>query len=312
MSPTQRSPARTPDTTMFTVLHRAMRRDAARLAAAVATPGDGRQLASLSRWYRGYRSALTEHHRIEDQVFFPVLAERVPSFAAHGPRLGAEHDLLEDALDVVQMALAALGGEPPPGRAGPDAGTDASANAGGRASSPARDRAPSGGRGRRPARDPGHDPVRKWAVAATRELSDLLDRHLSFEDADVVPLYVRHFGADEYAEVERRALKLASTANLPFTVPWALTAATEAERSRLLGDAPLAFRLLWWASRRRYGRLADRALAPAGPGPGGHDTRGTGDARGTAAPGVTGGVATPGGPGTAHDPRSPHDIQEVA
>lgn len=202
---------------MFTVLHRAMRHDAGRLAAAVACPGDRRRAAALSRWYRGYRAELTDHHRIEDEVFFPVLAARVPSFAAHRPRIDAEHHMLEDAIDAVGAALDGLAGD--------------------------RDR----------------------AVAATRELSDLLDRHLGFEDADVVPLYVRHFGADEYAEVNERALKLVSKVNLLFAVPWAMEAATEAERARVLGEVPLAFRLLWYASRRRHARLAERALGGAVP-----------------------------------------------
>jgi hemerythrin-like domain-containing protein len=227
MTPTQRAPARTPDITLFTVLHRAMRRDAGRLAdaVAVAAPGDGHRLAALSRWYRSYRSELADHHRVEDELFFPVLADRVPSFTAHMPRVEAEHHMLEDALGGVQAALDALA-----------AGTG----------------------------------PRSDAVAATRELRDLLDSHLGFEDADVVPLYVRHFSADEYAEVGERALKMVSKANLVFAIPWAMSAATDAERSHMLGEVPLAFRLLWYASRRRYARLDDRALgriSPAAPAP---------------------------------------------
>lgn len=226
----QRAPARQqrpPDLTVFTVLHRAMRSDAARLARAVATLGpaggtdERSRLTALSRWYRGYRAELAEHHLVEDELFFPVLAERVPSFAAHAERIERDHHLLDRALDDVGAALAGLAAlDRPP------AGTEAHAD----------------------------------AVAATRELHRLLENHLGFEDADVLPLYVRHFGAEEYAELSERAMKRVSKPTLVFTIPWAMAAATDDERARMLDEAPLAFRLLWYASRRRYHRLAGRAL----------------------------------------------------
>lgn len=208
--------------TTFTVLHRAMRLDARRLADAVETLDDGgRRAAALSRWYRGLRTELIAHHSVEDELFFPVLAERVPSFAAHGERIEADHHQLDVTLGDVATALDALAAVD-----GPLAGTEARAR----------------------------------AQASTRELSQLLDRHLGFEDADVLPLYLRHFTPDEYGEINERAMEMASKASLVFTIPWAMEAATADERARMLGEAPLAFRLLWYASRGRYARLSRRAL----------------------------------------------------
>jgi hypothetical protein len=46
-------------------------------------------------------------------------------------------------------------------------------------------------------------------------------------------------------------------------VPWIVGAATPAERSRILDSAPLALKLVWYASRRRHARLSARALGPA-------------------------------------------------
>lgn len=221
--PIERAPTRPPDLTMFTVVHRAMRRDGARLAAATAGlgVGDTARAEALRRWYAGYHGELDGHHTLEDHLWFPVLAERVPTFAEHTDRIEREHHLLDDALRGVAVALDRL--------------VDSEASAGARAAA--------------------HD--------ATCELSDLLDLHLGFEDADVLPLYLRHFTEDEYAEVELRARKLLELRRLPFGVPWVMGATTPAERTRLLDRAPLALKLVWYASRRRHARLSARALGPA-------------------------------------------------
>ncbi|MGH2392158.1 MAG: hypothetical protein ACRDGH_01490, partial [Candidatus Limnocylindria bacterium] len=86
--------------------------------------------------------------------------------------------------------------------------------------------------------DEASDPARRAPHDAACELSTLLDVHLGFEDADVLPLYLRHFTEDEYAEVEGRARRLLEVRRLPFTVPWLLGATTPAERERILGRAP--------------------------------------------------------------------------
>jgi Hemerythrin HHE cation binding domain len=223
VSPRRGAPPHPPDLTVFTLVHRAMRRDAGRLARAVSGLGDGEsaRARALRRWYGDFHAELTGHHRIEDELWFPVLAERVPTYAEHTDRIDHEHHLLEDAL------------------AGADAALDRLAAEGGTASA------------RGPARD------------ATCELSELVDAHLGFEDADIVPLFLRHFTEDEFVEVERRTRRMLEARRLPFAVPWIMDAATPPERSRVLGRAPVALKLVWYASRRRHARRSARALGPA-------------------------------------------------
>src|SRR5262245_28120283 len=88
-SPRRGGPHHPPDLTMFTLVHRAMRRDADRLARAVTGLGDGdaARARALRRWYGGYRAELTGHHRIEDELWFPLLAERVPTYGEHTDRI---------------------------------------------------------------------------------------------------------------------------------------------------------------------------------------------------------------------------------
>jgi Hemerythrin HHE cation binding domain len=221
--PTDRAPNRPPDLTTFRVVHRALRRDGSRLASAAAGlgAGDTARARALRRWYGGYRDELAGHHALEDHLWFPVLAERVPTFVEHTDRIEREHHLLDDAVTGVGSALDRL--------------VDEGASDGARAA----------------ARD------------ATCELSGLLDLHLGFEDADVLPLYLRHFTEDEYSEVEREARRMLDARRLPFTVPWLMAAAAPAERTRILARAPLALELVWYASRRRHARLSTRALGPA-------------------------------------------------
>ena len=224
--PNSRAPNPPPDLIAFTVAHRALRTDGARLATATAGlgAGDTARARALRRWYRGFEADLTGHHSMEDYLWFPVLAERVPTFAQHAERIDREHHLIDDAVAGARAALAHL------------------------------------------VDDEASDPARRTAHDAARELSSLLDVHLGFEDTDVLPLYLRHFTDDEYAEVERRAGRFLEVRHLPFTVPQLLGAATPAERQRILGRAPLAMKLVWYASRRRHARLSARALGPAAQG----------------------------------------------
>ncbi|HET6952138.1 MAG TPA: hemerythrin domain-containing protein [Acidimicrobiales bacterium] len=222
MATTPRAPDRPPELTAFTVVHRALRRDAARLAAAAAglQGGDARRARALRTWYGEYRAQLAAHHSLEDELWFPALAEHVPTFDRHAGRLAREHAALDDASDRLTAALDRL----------------AATGAGPEAVGPARD--------------------------AAGELSALLDGHLRFEDGDILPLYLRHFTRDEYAEIERRSRKRLDLRRTPFAVPWILGAATPDERARLLATAPRAFTLLWFATRHRQARLSARALGP--------------------------------------------------
>ena len=216
-----------PDLTTYLILHRGMRTDAARLAAAVAAvrePERAQRAAALSRWYAGYRHELHEHHTVEDEIFFPALVERLPVFDSQLDRIEAEHSRLEELLQRTDAMLAGLG-----------------------------------------------DPEVDWPRAAAdatdtaAELSALMRMHLDFEDADVVPLFARRFGLEEYEDLEERARKGASLSVLKFTLPWIMEAATPAEQQGLLGSAPLAFKLLWLTTRRRYARMAKEAFGPALP-----------------------------------------------
>lgn len=212
-----------PDLTLYRVVHRGMQGDAARLAHAVATlePGDHRRVAAFGRWYRGYVGELHDHHEIEDDIIFPVVAHKVPSFTDATARIDREHALLAELLDRTDAALTALADGDSWGRAAVEANT------------------------------------------STAALRDLLDRHLGFEDDEILPLIEQVFTSAEYAELEEQAGGKATPRQLLFTIPWAIDWATDAEREHAFATTPTVFKLLWRARRGSYARLTDRVFADA-------------------------------------------------
>jgi hypothetical protein len=83
---------------------------------------------------------------------------------------------------------------------------------------------------------------------------------LDHEDADVLPLFVRHMSKLEYDEIGERALKRSRPKDLLFSVPWIISQAQGEERNRVYREAALTMKILWLATRGRYARLAARAL----------------------------------------------------
>lgn len=101
-----------------------------------------------------------------------------------------------------------------------------------------------------------------------RALADHMDDHLGFEDADILPLFERHFTYAEYKELDERAAKhLGISSQAAFTIPFIAASVSPAERDHLLGEAPMPFRVLYRLTRGRHTRLQARAFGPGASGP---------------------------------------------
>lgn len=212
----------TPDLSFYFAIHRTMRSDVARAAAAVATATEADRsgrLVPLARWTAGFTHELVEHHFVEDRFFFPELRRRVPSAAAVLDDLDAEHHVLDDLLDRWPAAVAALADR----------------------------RTPFG---------PAHDE----AVTVTQGLADVLGPHLDREDADVLPLFWRHMDGVEYAALQQEAIDGGKRRGLGFVVPWTVSCVEGAEREALLAQAPLPMRVLLRLTEGRHRRLVEAAF----------------------------------------------------
>lgn len=214
-----------PDLTLYKIIHRGMRADTARLAAAVAALSEAdrpRRMPKLVEWYAGFFHDFELHHSTEDELFFPALAERVPEFGDRLARLDAEHHTLEAALVTVGDAVRTL--------ADPEVGWSS---------------------------------VHGDALDALRAADAELTIHLDHEDEHVLPLFVTHMSKLDYDEISERALKRQPLSQVTFAVPWVMSNATDAERRRVLDQAPLPLKMVWYLYRGRYARLAKKALGDA-------------------------------------------------
>ena len=216
------TPTPAPDLTVYHVVHRGMRNDAQRLARAVTTIDPGEHRRADAT-VRWYQGYLGELHDHH------VIEDEV-FFPALVEKVPVVADLVprvdrEHALldELLERTDAAL-------RALADGGTRWTA-------------------------------VKAEAEASTRALAELIRTHLAFEDDDIVPLFTRHFTAEEYEELEKGALGNPNLRQLLFTIPWVISAATDEERDRAFATTPFVFKLMWSIRRRPYRRLADTVFA---------------------------------------------------
>ncbi len=103
-------------------------------------------------------------------------------------------------------------------------------------------------------------PTRAEAAELAAELRDHLQTHLEVEDQDVLPLFARHFTADEYVELEQQAVKHGSLRSMLFTCPWLVASCDARTRDEIFANVPGALKVLWKLTRRGYARRTSYAL----------------------------------------------------
>jgi hemerythrin-like domain-containing protein len=210
-----------PDLRSYRQLHQALRTSLDRLVVTLTMKADADQFRAdaMLRWFNGFSGELRAHHQVEDSVFFPALAARVPAYAQCSATLDDDHHQIDEAIAGLREALQRMAN---------------SAQA-----SPAN---------------------RNRAMASAVELRDLTSAHLDFEDADVLPMFERHFTVAEYAVLDQKALKSVTIRQALFTVPWWMATAEPDAAAETLRTAPLPLKIIYRLTRRRYSRLAFAAL----------------------------------------------------
>ena len=214
----------TPDLTMYRLVHRSIRQSTARLTAAVS------DVVEADRQDRG-RQLVRWYHGFENELLTHHTVEDDVFFPALFQRVPALRGYLErideehhHLDDLIVASRTAIGGLVDPSV-------------------------------------PFTDAVAR-AVERAAELESFMDRHLDFEDAEILPLFTRHMDAAEYEELEAQALSNPKLGELRFTVPWMMANATPDERRQLLDSAGFMMKALWVATRRGHDRLTKAALGP--------------------------------------------------
>lgn len=90
---------------------------------------------------------------------------------------------------------------------------------------------------------------------ALAELRDLLDEHITEEEALVFPVIRQYVPAEDFAECEKKFREGTSFAQLKFVLPFIVSYATEEETAHLLKEAGVVMRVLLALFRPGYRRL---------------------------------------------------------
>jgi hypothetical protein len=207
-----------PDLTTYHAIHAALRHGAHLLAAGVADldTADARRRKAYRAYWQGYSGEVLAHHTVEDDFFFPALAERVPATREYMARLAADHADLDELMAESTLAI---------------------------------DRICTG------------DAASSVAVEYLRNLASHMDGHLDFEDEEILPLFERHFSAEEYAALDDKAVKsLGIGKQAAFTVPFVAASVTPDVRDEIIAGAPVPFRVLYRLTRGRHARLTTTAF----------------------------------------------------
>jgi hemerythrin-like domain-containing protein len=84
-------------------------------------------------------------------------------------------------------------------------------------------------------------------------LRDLLARHLDVEDEQILPLFDRHYSAEDFEALTQRAAKQLPKRGLSFSLPWNVSTLPADTAAEMLRTAPMPLRVLHRLTRPRLG-----------------------------------------------------------
>ncbi len=213
------APAGPADMTMMYVLHHAFRRDLHDFRAVAARIGDNDQIGwrrVRERWTL-FTAELHAHHTKEDEILWPLLAERargaddVESLRVLA-EMEAEHDVLDPLLTSCDAGFSALVQHP-----------DAD--------------------------------VLEDLLADLAELQEVLDSHLGHEESAAVPILQRYVPGDEWDVIEREKFRgRPSLGHARRFLPWIFKGLDENAAARVGAIGGPGMRLLLASSRRGFAR----------------------------------------------------------
>jgi hemerythrin-like domain-containing protein len=182
-------------------MHKAMRADSRRLIRAVdALPaGDTQQAEALGRAFAAIVGLIHDHHWTEDDVMYPFLLERVPTFESDAIRLEDDHVELDAAMARINARFRLLAHQVS-SRLWQDTR--------------------------------GH--LLEEAATFDRVLVDHLDR----EEAVVVPPFESLLSEADQHTLQKEEAKLSTYRHMRLAVPWVLANATPEEEANLRATAP--------------------------------------------------------------------------
>ncbi|MGF7237823.1 MAG: hemerythrin domain-containing protein [Frankia sp.] len=211
-----------PDVERYRIAHRAMELEADEIAAlanrlARSAPYSTRQARGLRRGIRILLDDLHRHHRAEDDVGWPILVAALPDTPP-----GAEPDPVQPDPAEPVRSLVTLAHEHEQLHLVMTAVREAAGKL---------------------VTQPDNQAVRRSLADATRQLADLLGRHIADEEALIFPLISAYVSVADFTRWEKAADQGIPLRDLPLLLPSTLRVVDPADRARITRQAPLTFRL---------------------------------------------------------------------
>jgi hemerythrin-like domain-containing protein len=182
-------------------MHKAMRADSQRLIRAVDTlpAGDTQQAAALGRAFAAIVGLIHDHHWTEDDVMYPFLLARVPTFESDALKLENDHVELDAAMARINARFRLLGHQ-------------LSARL--------------------------WQDTRGHLLDETALFDRVLVDHLDREEAVVVPPLDSMLSEADQHTLSKEEAKLSTYRHMRMAVPWVLANATPEEEAGLRATAP--------------------------------------------------------------------------
>ncbi len=182
-------------------MHRAMRAEGERVIRTVeALPsGDTSRADGLGRAFGAVVSLIHEHHWTEDDVMYPFLLRRVPSFEVDAIRLEDDHVELDAAMARVNARFRLLAHQLNPAL--------------------------------------WHD-TRSHLVDEARTFNEVLVGHLDREESVVVPALESTLSEADHSALRKEESRLATYRHMRMAIPWVLANSSPEEQAELRNTAP--------------------------------------------------------------------------
>lgn len=182
-------------------MHRAMRAEGQRLIRTVAAlaSGDTERAQAVGRAFGAVVGLIHDHHWTEDDVMYPFLLRRVPSFEADAIRLEDDHVELDAAMARVNARFRLLAHQLNPAL---------------------------------------WNDTRSHLVDEARTFNEVLVGHLDREESAVVPALESSLSDADRAALQKEESKLTTYRHMKMAVPWVLANSSPEQEAELRRTAP--------------------------------------------------------------------------
>lgn len=193
----------------FINIHTALRNDLKKLDAAVQRKGHMSNLEAtrLKNWFDFYWEHLEDHHKGEDNHFYPLIAKYDPSFLPSMDQLTAEHHELTDLAGKIKATFSRLPLLP--------AGSE-------------------------------RDTTNRQALELVSAINTSLNNHLAIEEAILFKSIETHIPVPDQTTIDKNYVKGKPLKQMALFVPWYMDNLSVEQQDVLKANAPWLMKFMYY------------------------------------------------------------------